>query len=98
MSITVTGATASPSTIAPAGGQTTVTPALTDPDNTVDLTIQADGTKTTVAILVHEPEAFSVNPTDVGVAGKVVATLDPASALLATVVVGPAGNFIVTAK
>lgn len=93
MSITVVSATASPSTVAP-GATSTITPDLTDPDNTSTITVQADGTKATVQIITHEPEVYSVNPADIGTTGKVVATVDQGG----TLSVGPNGTFIFTAS
>jgi len=94
MSITVTGVTASPTTVAPGGGQSIITPALLDPDRTATVTVSSDGSTGTAAVLLHESEVYSVDPADIGVQGKVVATVDQGG----TLAVGPNSTFVFTAS
>lgn len=90
----IQSASASPATIATSGGQSTITPVITDPDRTATVTIQVDGTSGTATIDLHENLAFSVNVADVGKPGMVVATVDQGGSLA----VGPDGvSYVFTA-
>lgn len=91
----VTSVSASPTTIATSGGQSTISPVISDPDKTATITIQVDNTTGTAVVDLHENLTFSVNVADIGKPGHVVATVDQGGSLA----VGADGaSFIFTAS
>ncbi len=79
---TVTSVTATPSTVAPGGGTSTITAAITNTGSTATVTVQVDGSSGAGTIsLTGEPLAYSVDQTKVGVRGFVVGKVDQGGTL-----------------
>ena len=91
----ITSVTASPSSVAPGGGKSTVTPVIVPVvDKTATVTVQVDGGTGTTTVGIHEPIVYSVTASDVGKPGYVVATVDQGG----TLSVGANGTFVFTAS
>lgn len=91
----ITSVSASPANIATAGGTSTLTAVIADPDKTATVTISVDGSSGTAQIGLHENLSYSVNVADLGKPGVVVAQVDQGG----TVAVGADGaSFVFTAS
>lgn len=94
----VTSVTASPSTIAPHGGTSVLTPVVIDAGSTFTGTVYDDagGSATVSVAIAAEGLTFTTNAANKGVAGYIYCVLSSGAA--ATVAVGSNGtSFVVTA-
>ena len=94
---TVTAVTANPTTVAAHGGTSTITPTISDPSSTATITVSVDSSSVPLNITITEALTYSVEASEVGTPGVVVATVSPTTA--GTLAVGSAGNdFVFTAS
>lgn len=92
---TITSVAASPKSVSPHGGKSTITPNIVPSvDKEATVTVTIDGGSGSAKIAIHEALTYSVNPVDVGKPGFVVATVDQGGAIE----VGSNGTFVFTAS